>query len=155
MKDFRLKHPKNAIIAYLNINSVRKKFETFSYMMKNYVDVFVMVETKLDSSFPMQQFLLDGFKQPYRLDVTSNSGGLLVYVNDQIPSKEIKSVSIPSDIQEISIELNLRRCKWLMLPIYKPPSQNEVYFIDQLEKTSESLSNSIKNCLILGDLIWK
>ena len=111
----------------------------------------VLAETKRDSSFPIHQFRLDGFKQPYRLDVTSNSGGIFVFVNDQIPSKEIKSVSIPSDIQAIPIELNLRKCKWLFLPIYKPPSQNEVYFIDQLEKISDSLASSINNCLILGD----
>ena len=35
MKNLRLKNPKNVIIAYLNINSVRNKFETFSHMMKN------------------------------------------------------------------------------------------------------------------------
>ena len=80
-----------------------------------------------------------------------NSGGLLVYVNDQVPSKEIKSVSIPNDIQAIPIELNLRKCKWLLLSIYKLPSQNKVYFMDQLKKISDSLLNSIKNCLIFGD----
>ena len=38
-----------------------------------------------------------------------------------------------------------------MLPIYETPSQNEGYFINQIEKISDSLSNSMQNSLIFGD----
>ena len=94
-------------------------------MIKNHVDVLALAETKLDSTFPQQQFILDGFKQPYHLDETSNSGEILVYVNNQTSPMEINSLPIPNDIQAIPIESNLIKCKWLLFPIYKPPSQNE------------------------------
>ena len=151
MKDLRLKHPKSIIIAYLSINSIRNKFETFSHMTKNHVGVLVFAETKLDSTFPQKQFLLNGFKRPYPLYVTSNSGGILVYVNDQVPSKEIKSVPIPNDIQAIPIELNLRKCKCLLLPHLQTALTKRRIFIDQIEKISDSLSNSIEKSLMFGD----
>ena len=44
-------------------------------------------ETKLDSSFPESQFLLEGMKKPYRLDVSAKTGAKLVVVNKDIPSK--------------------------------------------------------------------
>ena len=120
-------------------------------MIKNHVDVLVLTETKLDSTFPQQQFILDGFKQPYHLDVKANSGDILVYVNNQTSPMEINSLPIPNDIQAIPL-INLIKCKWLLFPIYKPPSQNEGYFIDQKEGISDSLSNSIRNCLTFGYL---
>ena len=36
-------------------------------MAGEYIDVLVIAETKIDSSFPTSQFLIDGFKSPYRL----------------------------------------------------------------------------------------
>ena len=53
-------------------------------LIQNNVDVLTVAETKLDDSFPIDQFLLNGFKRPYRLDVSCNSGGLLTYVNSDI-----------------------------------------------------------------------
>ena len=78
LKLFRLKYPRNVIISYININSIRNKFSGFSEMIGENVDILVIAETKIDSSFPTSQFLIDGFKSPYRLDVSGNSGGILV-----------------------------------------------------------------------------
>ena len=44
-------------------------------------------ETKVDSSFPESQFLLEGMKKPYRLDVSAKTGAKLVVVNKDVPSK--------------------------------------------------------------------
>ena len=57
-----------------------------------------------------------------------------MYLKDQIPSKEIKLFPWPNDIQVITIEINFRKCKWLLLPIYKQSSQNEGYCMNQIEK---------------------
>ena len=56
-------------------------------MIENNLDVFMAGETKLDSSFPESQFLLEGMKKPYRLDVSAKTGTKLVVVNKDIPSK--------------------------------------------------------------------
>ena len=60
---------------------------------------------------------MEGFKQPFRLDVLRSSGGLLVYLKDGIISKELKKENISKEIQVIPIELNIRKQKWLLLPI--------------------------------------
>ena len=44
-------------------------------------------ETKLDESFPIGQFLIDGCSVPFRLDRNKNGGGILLYVREDIPSK--------------------------------------------------------------------
>ena len=84
----RLKHPKNVILAYLNINSVRNKLHDLHNMINKNVDVLCIAETKLDDSFPEGQFLLDGFHKPFRLDKSATSGGLLCYVNSTIPAEK-------------------------------------------------------------------
>ena len=69
MKNLRLKNPKNIIFSYLNINSVRNKFKNMSSLILGNVDILIVAETKLDSSFPTAQFLIPGFHYPFRLDI--------------------------------------------------------------------------------------
>ena len=39
------------ILAHLNINSIRNKFDQVSDMIKGYIDVLILSESKLDNSF--------------------------------------------------------------------------------------------------------
>ena len=59
------------IFAHLNINSIRNKFELLSKQIKGNVDVLMISETKIDDSFPVGQFLIEGFCTTYRLDRNS------------------------------------------------------------------------------------
>ena len=118
LKLLRLKYPRNVIISYININSIRNEFSGFSEMIGENVDILVIAETKIDSSFPTSQFLIDDFESPYRLDVSGNSVGILVYVRDCLLSKYVNLVDTPPDIQVVPIEINFRKQKWLILPIY-------------------------------------
>ena len=60
-KNLCLKNPKNIIFLYLNINSVRSKFKNMSSL----IDILIVAETKLDSSFLTAQFLIPGFHHPF------------------------------------------------------------------------------------------
>ena len=51
------------------------------------MDILVRTETKLDSSFPESQFIIDGFRQPYRLDRNKHGAGVMIFVSVDIPSK--------------------------------------------------------------------
>ena len=77
MKNLRLKNPKNIFFSYVNINSVRNKFKNTSSLISENVDILIVVETKLDSSFPSAQFPISRFCHPFRLDINRRSGGLL------------------------------------------------------------------------------
>ena len=112
------------MLAYLNINSIRNKFENLCSLLANKVDIFTIAETKLDESLPINQFLIKGFQQPLRLDINRYSGGLLIYIKSSLTVKILSYYILPSDIQAIPFELNLKKRKWLFVSIYKLPSQN-------------------------------
>ena len=56
-------------------------------MIESKVDILVVSETKLDSTFPTNQFYIHGFTKPYRLDMNRNGGGVLMYIHKDIASK--------------------------------------------------------------------
>ena len=85
LKLLRLRNVGQIIIAYLNINSIRNKFEALREIIASNMDISMVAETKIDSSFPRGQFLIDGFAPPYRLGRNKDGGGLLVYVRSDIP----------------------------------------------------------------------
>ena len=137
--------------AYLNINSIRNKFENFKEIINGNVDIFTIAETKLDGSFPTSQFELEGYYSPFPLDITKQSGGLLVYIRSSIPSRQLSYGSICDSIQVIPFEINLRQEKWLMISIYRPPSQDSAFFIHSLTKIIDYFATKYDNHLIMGD----
>ena len=145
------KNPDNVPICYLNINSIRNKFENFTGIFQNNVDVLVVAETKKGETFPPNQFYIPGFKRHYRLDVSGKSGGLLAFTNEQIPSKQLEGVDIPNYIQVLIIELNLKKIKWLLLPVYKHSCQNDMYFGNEIERIVDFYTKTIGNVLVFGD----
>ena len=62
-------------------------------------------------------------------DITENKGGLMVFVKSHIPSRSLNDFKIPSNIQIIPFEINLRNEKWLVASIYKAPSEKSKYFL--------------------------
>ena len=72
-------------------------------------------EINIDMSFPISQFVIQGFAAPFRLDRTNTGGGILVYVRDGIPSKLLNISYLSSDTECLAIEINLRKTKWLLI----------------------------------------
>ena len=68
-------------------------------------------ETKIDETFPSRKFYIEGFTPSYRLNRNCHGGGILAYVREDIPSK---LTEMKSSVESISIELNLRKKKWLV-----------------------------------------
>ena len=151
LKAVRLQNPKN-IFSYININSIRNKSGSLCSLIPSHVDILSIVETKLDYSFPNAQFLLLNFHQPFRLDISRNSGGLLVFVRSSIPTRMLSNYRLPPDIQVIPFEINLRKEKWLFISVYKPPSLNNQYFCDSLSELLDFYSSIYDNKVVLGHL---
>ena len=78
-------------------------------------------------------------------------GGLMFYVNVQIPSKFLSLESIPMDIELILLEFTVKNRRWLCVGIYRPPFQNEKYFVDHLSKTLGQLSRQYDKTVLIGD----
>ena len=57
----RVDNTKSITVGHLNINSIRNKFILAETILKAF-DVFLISVSKLDSTFPMNQFHILGFK---------------------------------------------------------------------------------------------
>ena len=68
LKNIRIENLKNVIVGQLNINSLRNKFHDLVELIDGNIDIMVLTETKLDNTFPEKQFLIPGYKKPYRSD---------------------------------------------------------------------------------------
>ena len=75
LDDLKKKNIERPVIAHLNINSISSKFEPLMSLVKDNVDLLVITESKIDDTFPMGQFQIEGFARPIRLDRNRNGGG--------------------------------------------------------------------------------
>ena len=130
MKKQRLGNTNNTIIGHLNINSFRNKFVFLEGIIKLF-DVFLVSESKLDHIFPGNQFRINGYKI-FRLDRNRFGGGLILYINENIPCKPLQEHIHLPNFEVIAIEFYQNNQKWLLLGLYKPPNQKTSDFIQNL-----------------------
>ena len=129
----KLQNAKNVTIGPLNVNSLKNKIGAVQELITNSTDMCLLPETKIDESFPNQQFNISNYKT-FPTERNKHGGGLLFYINENIPCKLINDEIIPSDIEMITFEVLVKTRKWLCIGLYKSPSQNENYFLDILSK---------------------
>ena len=101
LKALRLKNVNKLTIAHLNIN----KFEFLISLIKDNMDVLMISETKLDQSFPTNQFMINGFNAPFRLDRNDKGGGIILYIREDKPSRLVSTES--SQVERFFVEINL------------------------------------------------
>ena len=109
LRNLRIKNPKNIIFSYFSTNSIRNKFDNLCDLISKIIDILSVAATKFDPSFPNPQFLILGFHEPIRLDITSKRGGMLIYIRFSLPSRLMSNFKIPKNIQVIPFELYLKK----------------------------------------------
>ena len=122
-----------------------------SSQITKYVDVLLLSETKLDDSFPIGQFSLNGYSKPYRLDRSSNGRGILLYVRDDIPSRLLTDYKMKDNVELFFVEVNIRKKKWLLSCSYNPHKSNISNHLHHLNKGLDVYLKSYDNILIMGD----
>lgn len=118
LREIRVKNVNRLIFGTLNINSLSSKFEQLIVVIDNHLDVLIIQETKLDPSFSIDQFIMKGYTKPYRLDRNRNGGGVVIYVREDIPSKELNKHNFTKNIEGLFVEINLRKTKLLLFGTY-------------------------------------
>ena len=88
LRKIKVKNMNRITTAQININSLRNKFSFLCEAVRGNIDILLVTEIKLDSSFPCAQFQMHGYTNPYRLDRNANDGG----IREDIPSKKIDNV---------------------------------------------------------------
>ena len=134
------------------MNTIRNKFNELSTLIKYKVSILTIAETKLDESFTSNQFLLENYKKPYRLDKSKTSGGLLVYILQDIPSKLLRNFSFPEDFQALPFEITLKKQKWLIISVYNPDKNTGKLFLENLSLLLDFYLRSYDSYVIIGDM---
>ena len=131
LKSIKLRNVNRLTIGHLNINSIRNKFQPLIKWVKGILDIFVITETKIDSSFPWKQFDIEGYTQ-YRFIRDCWGGGVIIYIREDIPCRELKMHQKSKHLEGIFLEVNLRKSKWLLFGGYNPNKSNIDTFLGDL-----------------------
>ena len=75
LRNLKLNNANKIVIGHLNINSIRNKFDSFKYLIDENIGIILLSETKLNDTFPVNQFIINGFHAPYRADRTDKGVG--------------------------------------------------------------------------------
>ena len=115
------------------------------------IDILILTETKIDATYPISQFMIEGYSKPYRLDRNKHGGGVIIYVREDIPSKLLNKHNFPNEIEGLFIEINLRKTKWLLFGTYHPPNQNDQYYFEHVGRALDIYNSSFDKILLVGD----
>ena len=150
LRDLALKNLGKIIIGHLNINSVRNKINVLKAMTGDNIDILVISETKIDNSFPTNQFSIDGYNLPYRLDRNQDGGGFLVYFRTGIPSRKLKT-NLPDNVEGIFFDMNMRNKKWLIFVGYNPKKEHIAPFLSHVGKSLDYQIGKYENLILIAD----
>ena len=103
------------VVEERNINSIQIKFNALMVSVAKNIDISLITETKLASTFPVNQSYLNGYNVSYRNDRRTNGGDILVYVRDDIRSRITECENSPSLLEGMVIELSFILKKWLLI----------------------------------------
>ena len=120
------------------------------FYVNDFIFCFSIRIWTVDYSFPNQQFSIDGYKT-YRRDRSNFGGGLLFYVNENIPCRELTTQQIDTNFEIIFLEITPRTRKWLVIGLYKPPNQKEEYFFKNLGIVLNNYLSEYEHIILLGD----
>ena len=98
LKEFRIKNISRLVTAHLNINHIAGKFDQLKEIIQENIDILILSETKIDRD--------------------KNGGGVLVYVREGIPYRELKRSPGTENIEGIFLEISLRKTNWLLFAGY-------------------------------------
>ena len=151
LKALKGKNSDRPVFAHLNINSLSSKFEPLTEMVRQTIDFLLVTESKLDDTFPIGQFQMEGFSRPIRLDRTRNGGGLIIFTRNDLTCHELKPRLLYPELECTFLEVRIRHNKWLVLVGYNPQKENIGLFLDKVSMELDKLLPKYDNLLMLGD----
>ena len=140
------------LIGFLNINSLRNKIIDLRMIAERCLpDILLIEETKLNSDFKTDLFLINNYKNPIRLDRTGFGGGLLQYSRNGIICNRMTAFEVPS-LELLCSELTVAKKKWIIYSIYRPPNSNIETLLSDLFSSVNRGLDSHDNIIIMGNV---
>ena len=75
----------------------------------------------------------------------------MIYIREDIPSKQLSKHNFTKDIEGIFVEINLRKTKWLLFGSYHPPNNSDQDYFEQVGLALDTYNNYDKFLLLVGD----
>ena len=88
---------------------------------------------------------------PFRFDRNWSGGGIIVYVQENIPSKQLTKHKLLDDVDGVFTEVNLRKTKWLIFSTYRPSSQPMEYFFKHISYALDRYRQTYQKFFLAGD----
>ena len=151
--NLRKLYTNNAIVGYLNINSLRNKITQLKEVCRKApIELLCTDETKFDVSFPDAQFHIAVYQYPlFRQDRDKNGGGKMIFIREGLIAKRFYS---HEDItsETTCLEVTISKKKWSIALVYRPPySSNKDSFFKELNKSLSNIARKYENALLVGD----
>ena len=99
----------------------------------------------------LQQFAIECYSLPYRFDRNANGGGVITYVREDIPCKELTTHSFSSHMEGIVLEINLRKTMCRVFGVYNNSKLNIDILLSKLGPILDQYMSKFDNFLLLGD----
>ena len=155
LKDVKTKQPKNLKIAHININSLRNKFDYMHNVLANgLLDILCITETKLDETFRPNLFKCTGYRC-YRKDKSCNSGGMMIFIREDIPHSRLAKYEINDKschIECMVIHIQMKKLKFYLTCLYKNPKVPNDMFVNATSQLLNQLCADSNENVIVGDM---
>ena len=139
------KYPNSVIIGDININSIRNKLSHLIAITKGNIDVLMILEAKLNESFPSTLFNIDVYNF-FRSIRNVNGDGVLVYTQEVIPCNLIPTRN--STIESFFMETKLRKKKWIFWCSYNTHWKIIFNLLIDIGNNLDLLSTNYDNILL-------
>ena len=121
-------------------------------MEKCLPDILVIEETKLNSDFKTETFLINNYQKPIRRDRNAFGGGLMQFVRKGVVCNRVSTFE-SSTIEIICSDLMVCKKRWVIFSIYRPPdASNLELFFRELSTSLNSALDKYDNVIIMGDI---
>ena len=145
-RGLRRKHPKNVFLETFHVSLLWNRFESLNELIKDTFDVFLMSESKLDSTFSDSQFSIPNYCIVWK-NWNKNGGGILFYIKEEV----IEHKQLFGDLEILTLKIILDEMKILLMGLYKSPSFNEKHFLFHLNNLYNFFCTKYENITLIGD----
>ena len=151
LSDLTSFHSPSFSILHLNINSLTRHLVDANLILDTLkFDLICFNESKLDDTIPPSFFTHNQYLA-IRCDRNRHGGGTIVFIKRKHAVTNIQTKSKTCNIEFVSFRIKSRSNTVQFICSYKPPIDNDILYIDQLDNYINSFDLS-EPIVIIGDL---
>ena len=108
----------------------------------------MICKTKIDDSFPMEQFIIQGYCTICRLNRNDRVGGVMLIAKENLLNSCLNKCCFPIEIEIFCIEINLQKKKLLFFCYYNPHKHLLKNHLFQIDSVVNRHSNTYEKLII-------